>query len=277
MIHPSARRSRLTSGQLEQYVDQGYCIFDQPVLPPGDFGALRAEFEGILGALPPGERPEAMDVPHFMHPALLNWAMHPDVLALVEPLLGYDLALFSTHFICKPKGNGKRVPWHEDSAYWNGQIEPMTVVTVWLAIDPSTRMNGCMKVIPRSQRLGRAGFSDYEPVDPSLNVFSTEVVPSQRDESAQVFVELQPNQCSLHDARIIHGSEPNTSPQRRCGWTLRFCSTAVKFNEFRFDGLHQVYLAQGRDLGGNNYADPTKAYPEVMRKRNGSSRYKHAH
>lgn len=272
-----ARRSRLSSAQVAKYVDEGYFIFREPVLPEAEFVALRSCFERILTDLPPGDRPEAMDVPHFMHPELLHWAMHPEILALVEPLLGHDLALFSTHFICKPKGNGKRVPWHEDSAYWNGQIEPMTVATVWLAIDPSTHLNGCMKVIPRSQRLGRAGFSDYEPVDPSKNVFSTEVVPSQRDESQQVLVELQSNQCSLHDARIIHGSEPNTSEVRRCGWTLRFCSSAVKFNELRFDGMHHVYLAQGRDLGGNAYADPTRSYPEVMAKRIGSTRYKHAH
>jgi hypothetical protein len=275
--HPTARKSRLSAAQLAQYVDEGWFIFDQPVLPAGEFAELRAHFERILAALPPGERPEAMDVPHFLHPELLRWALHPDILALVEPLLGHDLALFSTHFICKPRGHGKRVPWHEDSAYWNGQIEPMTVATVWLAIDPSTRVNGCMKVIPRSQRLGRAGFSDYEPVDPAKNVFSTEVVPAQRDESRQVLVELQPNQCSLHDARIIHGSEPNTSDLRRCGWTLRFCSSAVKFNAFRFDGMHQVYLAQGRDLGGNTYADPTRAYPEVLARRHGSTRYQHAH
>lgn len=60
-------------------------------------------------------------------------------------------------------------------------------------------------------------------------------------------------------------------------WTLRFCSTRVKFNQQRLAGTHQVYLARGRDLGGNVYADPTRAYPEIMIKRGQSSAYKNSH
>ena len=216
-----------------------------------------------------------MDVPHFMHPELFEWALDESVLGLVEPILGPDLALFSTHFICKPKGNGKRVPWHEDSAYWKSQINPMEVVTVWLALDPSLKENGCMMVIPHTHRTGQKGFSDYSVVDPAQNVFSNEIIKAHRDDSKRVYLELQPNHASLHDARIQHGSEPNTSTLRRCGWTLRFTSTAVKFNEEAFNGAHQAYLAKGHDRGGNHYADPGRAYPEVMAKR--ATRYKNAH
>jgi len=268
---------RLTPDEVRHYHREGYVIHRRPVLPADKFAALKDYFEGILAALPPEERPESLDVPHFMHPELMNWAFDDAITSLVEPLLGPDLALFSTHFICKPKGNGKRVPWHEDSAYWKGQIDPMEVCTVWLAIDPSRKINGCMMVIPGTHRTGHRGFSDYDPVDSALNVFGTEITASQREEERRVYVELEPNQCSLHDARIMHGSEPNTSSLRRCGWTMRFCSTAVKFNEERFAGMHQVYLAKGRDLGGNRYANPSRRYPEVMARRGASTRYKNSH
>ena len=56
---------------------------------------------------------------------------------------------------------------------------------------------------------------------------------------------------------------------------MRFTSTAVKFSDFK--GAHQVYLARGVDLGGNTYADPTRAYPEVMKARGDSTRYQHSH
>lgn len=123
-----------------------------------------------------------MDVPHFMHPELLDWAFDENILALVETIVGPDIALFSTHFICKLKGNGKRVPWHEDSAYWKALIEPMEVVTVWLAIDPSTKDNGCMKVIPRSHEGPNKEFSDYDPVDIATSVFATEIKKEQRED-----------------------------------------------------------------------------------------------
>jgi len=277
MIQDSNTRPLLSEEQVSEYADEGYLIIDKPVLSADRFDSLKSKFETILAALPGDERPEAMDVPHFMHPELLDWAFDPDILDLVSPILGEDLALFSTHFICKPKGNGRRVPWHEDSAYWRGKIDPMEVCTVWLAIDPSRKENGCMRVIPRTHNSGQFGFSDYDSVDVKKNVFPTEIRESQRDESKHVLIELEPNQCSLHDARLMHGSEANTSDLRRCGWTLRFCSTHSKFNTEAFDGAHQVYLAQGKDLGGNVYADPTRAYPEVMEKRGMSSAYKNAH
>jgi len=266
---------RLTPQQVESYRDNGYLIYKQPVLPQDKFESLKACFEKILADLPEGERPEAMDVPHFMHPELFKWAFDDAVLDLVEPIIGPDIALFSTHFICKPKGNGKRVPWHEDSAYWKGQLAPMEVVTVWLAIDPSTKLNGCMMVIPRTHRTGQEGFSDYDKVDPSKNVFAIEIVHKHRDDSKRVYIELQPNECSLHDGRIQHGSEPNTSSIRRCGWTLRYTSTAVKYHDFK--GAHQVYLARGRDHAGNTYADPGRAYPEVMKTRKSSFRHENSH
>jgi hypothetical protein len=268
---------RLDPGQVDTFRRDGYLIYNSPVFPADKFARLKSCFENILDTLPADSRPEAMDVPHFLHPELLTWALDDAVLGLVEPILGPDLALFSTHFICKPKGNGKRVPWHEDSAYWQKLINPMEVVTVWLALDPSRRENGCMMVIPETHRTGQHGFSDYGDVDQSKNVFSKEIVHNHRDESRRVYIELEPNQCSLHDARIQHGSEPNTSPLRRCGWTLRFTSTAVKFNEEAFQGGHHVYLARGTDRGGNRYADPARSYPEVLARRGTLSSYKHSH
>lgn len=273
----SNEAARLTSDQVDQYREEGYFVYNQPVLDIAKFEGLKQSFEGILANLDTSERPEAMDVPHFMYPELFEWAFDPQILGMVEPILGHDLALFSTHFICKPKGNGKRVPWHEDSFYWKGMLSPMEVCTVWLAIDPSTRENGCMMVIPKTHLTGFKGFSEYDDVDASQNVFSTEIKPVLRDETKKVFIELAPNECSLHDSRIMHGSEPNLSQIRRCGWTLRFCSTRVKFDQERFNGMHQVYLAQGKDLGDNIYATPDRPYPEVMAKRGASSRYRNAH
>lgn len=270
-------RARLTPEQVEYYNKEGYLPFHEPVLPPDRFEALKAYFETILADLPPDERPEAMDVPHFMHPRLLEWALDDAILDIVEPITGPDIALYSSHFICKPRGNGKRVPWHEDSAYWKGRMNPMEICTVWLAIDPSTRVNGCMKVIPRTHVEGQKGYSGYDDVESEHSVFSTEIKAAQRDDSKAVYLELAANECSLHDARVMHASEPNTSEIRRCGWTLRFCSAAVRFNEDRFDGTHVVYLARGRDRAGNTYADPTRAYPEVIEKRGLSGRYKHSH
>jgi ectoine hydroxylase-related dioxygenase (phytanoyl-CoA dioxygenase family) len=264
------RKSRLTPEEIEHYRNEGYVLPKGKVFSDEKFAALVQHFERKLAEWPKDERPEAMDTPHFADPELNKWALAPEVVDLVEPLLGPDIVLFSTHFICKPMGDGRRVPWHEDSAYWRKLLDPMEVATVWLAIDPSTPKNGCMYVIPRSHNTGRMGYSDYEDVDMRESVFPTEILPTQRKDALAVPCELQPNHCSLHDARIQHGSPPNTSDIRRCGWTLRFMPASSKLAEDRID-KHLLYLARGRNLAGQPMADPSNAYHEIaeFRRREG--------
>lgn len=272
---PAAARHRLSPEQVSRFRREGYLVYKHPVLPGPKFEKLRAFFDGMLDELATDTRPESMDVPHFQYPQLFEWLFADEVLDLVEPITGPDIALFSSHFICKPRGNGKRVPWHEDSHYWAGMLKPMEVVTVWLAIDRSGTENGCMRVIARTHNTGKMGYSDYDDLKPGEAVFADEITAAQRDPSRAVAIELEPNECSLHDGRIIHGSEPNTSTLRRCGYTMRFMSSAVRYNHEEKGEFHNIYLARGRDLAGNHYSDPAKVYAEKMRFRSKHGRNSH--
>jgi chlorinating enzyme len=249
---------RLKPQQVKFFQDEGYLLFDEPVLPQAKFDALKNHFEHRVVEFveKTGQSPEHFDVPHFEDPKLFEWLFDDAVLDVVESLIGPDIALWSSHFIAKPAGVGKRVPWHEDSAYWGQVLDPMEVVTVWLAIDPSTPANGCMKVIPRTHH---NGYSQYEPVkDASKEVFTTEIKKDLFDESKAVSCVLEPNHCSIHHAKTIHGSEANTSNMRRCGYTMRYVSASSKFRPADWFGAFQIYLARGQDKGDNRYGDPTQ-------------------
>ncbi|MEM7624571.1 MAG: phytanoyl-CoA dioxygenase family protein [Planctomycetota bacterium] len=253
---PTTASPRLDADQVAAFNRDGYALIKEPILEPATFDRLRADFERMLTewvADPRSASPEHMDTPHFLHPSLLEYAFDDRILDLVEPILGPDLALFSSHFICKPPAVGKRVPWHEDSAYWKGRLDPMHVVTVWLAIDPSTPDNGCMQVIPGTHV---NGYSDYEDVKDTA-VFGSEIRRGSFKLDDAVDCVLAPNEASLHDARTIHGSAANTGTMRRCGWTLRFISAATKFNAADAHDGFQIYLARGKDRAGNTYGDPT--------------------
>ncbi len=254
---------RLSAEEIAQYRTEGYTLPQGKVFDDAKFQRLVDRFESKLAEWPKDQRPEAMDVPHFTDAELNEWALAPEVVDLVEPLLGPDIVLFSTHFICKPKGDGRRVPWHEDSAYWRKLIDPMVVATVWLAIDPSTRENGCMYVIPRSHNTGKMGFSDYEGVDTTQSVFDSEIVKADRRDELAVPCELQPNYCSLHDARTQHGSPANTSNKRRCGWTLRFIPATSRLNP-EYADRQLIYMARGRNVLDQPMADPSLNYADVL-------------
>ena len=270
----TATTGRLSETQVARYRRNGFLVWREPVFPGKEFEKLKQHFEERLLRLPPDVRPENMDVPHFTDLDLFRWLLADDVLDLVEPILGPDIALFTSHFVCKPGGTGKRVPWHTDTAYWRDILTPMEVCTVWLAIDPSSADNGCMFVIPGSHELGE---SRYEDVDAAVNVFGTEIVSAERDESKAVALELESNQASLHDGRIQHSSPANTSSKRRCGFTMRYISTRVRFDPAANDYFahHQIYLARGRDHAGNVYGDPTRTYEEAAKYRELSVKHGH--
>jgi ectoine hydroxylase-related dioxygenase (phytanoyl-CoA dioxygenase family) len=158
--------------------------------------------------------------------------------------------LWSSHFISKDPLVGRATPWHEDSAYWNGRFSSYDrIVTVWLALGPSNRENGCMRVIPGSHEAG--GFSDYVPTDMTVQTFHAEI-PGV-DESKAVYFELERGQCSLHDGRIVHGAKPNTSTVRRTGYTMRYFPASVKLMPVEQNAGWKIWLARGKDSAGNTY------------------------
>lgn len=242
----STTRSRLSAEQVSHFHDQGYVLFRKPVFAPEKFAALKAIFEEDLAKY--GE--DGLDVIHFRDERLMEFLLADEVLDLVEPLIGPNIGLWSSHFICKPPRTGKATPWHEDSAYWNGRVSTMEgIVTVWLAIDPVFPENGAMAVIPGTHT---NGFSEYKAVDKSENIFESEI--ADVDESKAVTFTLDPNECSLHEARIIHGAKANTSEHRRTGYTMRYFPTSSQVLPARNEN-HKVWLARGKDLAGSPFVN----------------------
>ncbi len=237
--------SRLSAEQTTAFHRDGYLSFRQPVFSTDEFDRLKAIFEENLAQY--GE--DNLDVMHFRDPRLLEFLIHDSVLDLVEPLIGPNIGLWSSHFISKSPRTGKATPWHEDSSYWDGRVSTMEgIVTVWLAIDPVFPENGSMGVIPGTHSNGFSQYKDVE--DASKNIFPTEIAAV--DESKAFYFTLDPNECSLHESRIIHGAKANTSEFRRAGYTMRYFPTTSKIMPERNQG-HKVWLARGVDLAGNHY------------------------
>ncbi|MGO4549278.1 phytanoyl-CoA dioxygenase family protein [Paenibacillus sp. 2TAB23] len=237
----------LSEKEVQFYNQNGYALHKKQLFSQEKMKELSDIFEEqweLVGRKLNSE----LDTPHFRDERLLKFLLSEEVLDLVEPLIGPNIGLWSSHFICKEPLIGKQTPWHEDSSYWNGRLSNFEkIVTVWLAIDRSTKQNGCMRVIPGTHT---DGFSEYEEVDGSQNIFSTEI--KKVDHEKAVYFELEPGECSVHDSRIIHGAAANTSEFRRCGYTMRYFSTDAKVYEEK-NKNHKIWLARGKDLAGNPF------------------------
>ena len=53
-----------------------------------------------------------------------------------------QVSIFTTRILCKMPKIGISIPWHQDSMYW--PLEPLKVVSFWLALDDVNNLNGGM-------------------------------------------------------------------------------------------------------------------------------------
>jgi ectoine hydroxylase-related dioxygenase (phytanoyl-CoA dioxygenase family) len=188
----------------------------------------------------------------------LTVARQPEILEMVTQVLGEDIALWNASFFAKPARTGSKTPWHQDGEYW--PIRPLATCTVWIAIDASTRENGCLRVIPgshRSRQLAKHQENNSPGLSLNLELDATEFDPALAED-----IILEPGQVSLHDVYLYHGSEANRSDRPRRGMTLRFMPTTSIYRHdeptrFQRSGVMEmsqrtIYLMRGIDRSGEN-------------------------
>jgi ectoine hydroxylase-related dioxygenase (phytanoyl-CoA dioxygenase family) len=243
----------LTEQDIEHFRTQGYLLPGRQLFSEEKLTRLEQIFNEHLADK--GDKlSDELDTPHYRDERLLEFLLSDEVLDLIEELIGPDIALWSSHFISKDPRTGRATPWHEDSAFWEGRFDRYDhIVTIWLALeDGSFKENGCMRVIPRTHLDG--GFSDnYVPTDITRQTFHAGLAGVDEDQA--VYFELKRGEFSLHDGRIVHGAAANTSDIRRTGYTMRYFPSSVRMQDVPQNEGWKIWLARGRDLAGNDYAN----------------------
>jgi hypothetical protein len=183
---------------------------------------------------------------HKVH-LLFTWAnelvRHPKVLDAVEDLIGPNIICWTTNFFIKEANDPGFVSWHQDSTYWG--LEPPDVVTAWFAFTDAPLESGAMKFLPGSQKLDQIPHQDT--FDENNLLTRGQEVAVDVDESKAVDVPLRIGEISLHHIRLIHGSSPNTTNDRRIGLAIRYIPTHVRQIKVRDSAM----LVRGRDQYGN--------------------------
>ncbi len=245
-------------GQLQavrqQYDRDGYVIvrdvIDRDLVEEG-----RRHIDWLL-AKHPGTRPEQLH--HSLmtdDPFWVRLVSDERLLDVAQQFVGPNIALFASHYIAKRPYDGQAVLWHQDGSYW--PLEPMEVVTLWLALDDSTPENGCMRVIPGTQHMQLQEIKPRTEVD---NVLSSGMDDSYVDESKAVDIILRPGDVSIHHPNVVHGSNANTSPKWRRGLTIRYIPTSTRIiSETQWPS---AFLLRGQAVPGVNQYLPWPRYVE---------------
>ena len=192
-------------------------------------------------------------------PEWLDFAHIPEILDMVEQLIGPDFILWGMTIFGKPAHNGKITPWHQDGDYY--PIEPLETLTVWISLDGSTPENGCMRYIPGSHRGHRIYSHHFEHRDDYT--LAQVIDDGQVDLEQARDIVLEPGQISLHDVYLVHGSEANRSDRRRMGLVLRIMPASSFYNhdsgKLKEDAgsphgysNRALFLLRGEDRTGRN-------------------------
>jgi chlorinating enzyme len=199
----------------------------------------------------------------------LNYDRHLDIPSLnkiissnaivdrISSILGPDVLSWRTEWFPKYPGD-EGTDWHQAESFveFEGteKLEPTEPeegrpweLTAWIAMTPTNKANGCLKLMPGSHR---TWFFDekknipFEPENFNKRVLDDGVKSGfygydyeklkldpnwKPDESRAVHMEINPGQFFIFTSRCMHGSNPNTTKDSvRFGWATRFVPTHVK-------------------------------------------------
>ncbi|MBI4530944.1 MAG: phytanoyl-CoA dioxygenase family protein, partial [Candidatus Latescibacteria bacterium] len=123
--------------------------------------------------------------------------------------------------------------------------------------DDSLPENGCMRVIPGTHTMD---LQKLRPREDIPNVLRSEIDPALVDESKAVDLVVRAGGVSVHHPNIIHGSNANTSPKRRCGLTIRYIPTSTRIISKK--QWPSAFLLRGEAVPGVNTYLPRPKYTE---------------
>lgn len=230
------------SNQAAEYTARGY-LSPLRVLSEGEAGNLFDKAEQVRRRqTADGENYLGSNVHHLV-PDFYDLVQNREILDEVEKVIGPDIICWSAAFFNKYPHDPNYVSWHQDLTYWG--LEPADIVTAWVALTPSTRENGCMRVVPGSHGEGQIGHSDTF-AGHNLLSRGQEIEVDVREEDA-VDIVLRPGEMSLHHVLIIHGSDPNPSDIPRYGFVARYIPTYTK----QIGGRTAAMLVRGQDKYGH--------------------------
>jgi hypothetical protein len=240
---------KLTAAEVGAFNDDGLVV-PAAALSAGLYERVRAAVEELIIAT--RDRPDYLGVAHIpKRPGVYDGveggekifrvAIDPELLDLVEQVLGPDVILWGSSMFGKPAGSGKRTQWHQDSHWW--PMRPLVTCSVWMAVDESSRDNGCLQFIPGSHKWPVLPHLDEK----SQGVIGNSIEQSMLDEMSLRLVELAPGRFSMHQANLVHGSEENRSARRRAGLVIRYMPATSHFDRGNAKSIEQASLMKTGD------------------------------
>jgi ectoine hydroxylase-related dioxygenase (phytanoyl-CoA dioxygenase family) len=232
----------LTVEQVEQYRRSGF-VNGGPVLSDGEVETLQREVlrviderENAAVAQPVRVANLSSDPERPIWQIVNIWQASPAFQALVcndtiaqmaAQLSGAkELRIWHDQIQYKPKEQGGRLHWHQDSPLWQTLQPKDAQLTAWVALDDAEADNGCMYMVPGSHKWGNQQNQLNEfPNDGSLpDRFQGELLQF-------IMCPVKKGHVHFHHSLTWHGSGPNHSARPRRAIAIHFMTDRTTFDE----------------------------------------------
>jgi ectoine hydroxylase-related dioxygenase (phytanoyl-CoA dioxygenase family) len=209
---------RVTPEQIKRFNEQGYLLVEDIISPEEvlayseiydkfldgsiDAGKNRADLGDGSGKSDKVEAITQIMWPSDFMPALLEMPYHHRALSISRDLLGEDMDFDFDMLISKAPETNSPTPWHQDAAYWINMPD-RRAVSCWMALDNSTKENGCMWYVPGSHKL---------PLRP--HHFAGKdggALICECSEEEGLAIEIKPGSCIFHHGQTLHYSRGNST------------------------------------------------------------------
>jgi phytanoyl-CoA hydroxylase len=209
----------LTAQHQASFTDTGYVVI-AGLFSPAEVAQYRDHFmtlrkrgsyNGDLVGSDPRRNDPLRRYPRMIHmhrwdDLSRRWLLEPRLNACMTALLGREPYAVQTMLYFKPPG-ARGQALHQDNFYLRAQ--PGTCMAAWLALDPCDEANGCLQVVPGSHTWPLLCTSQ---ADTSVS-FTDVTVPLPAGQPVQPVV-MEAGDVLFFNGALVHGSYPNTSPDR---------------------------------------------------------------
>ncbi|MGH7214607.1 MAG: phytanoyl-CoA dioxygenase family protein [Tepidisphaeraceae bacterium] len=137
-------------------------------------------------------------------PLFLEYIQRPIFREICARVYGAStpIACFRAMFMNKPAGKGTWLPWHQDR--WT-HLDRDPLLTVYTALDPATKANGCVQIVPGSHKRGVINASH------SSGFLELEQAKREATPDKIIYMESEPGEVALLHNWVLHASDVNRS------------------------------------------------------------------
>ena len=156
-----------------------------------------------------------------------GYVKHARLLDVVEAFVGSDVKSIHTMLVNKPPHVDGRHPLHQDLLYFPFRPADRIVAT-WTALEPCTRENGCLVVVPGSHQgeLLRHENPEWEWLN--FGYFGAAGVGKPPDRS---HLEMAPGDTVFFHPLLLHGSGRNRSTGFRRAISAHYASARCRYQK----------------------------------------------